>query len=205
MNRIEEEILHGVKIVNKAEKIWGWATPAGQKRVERRVKMFIELGEIGKGKRILKIGCGTGVFTERIALTGAEIVAIDLSPDLLEKAQRKIKYPNVTFCRENIENMKFQNESFDTVIGSSILHHLNLRKAIKEISRVVKTHGKVVFTEPNMLNPQILVQKNIKFIGKLLGDTPSEDAFFKWQLRYMFQSAGFKSVVVEPFDLSLAT
>ncbi|MFH1353368.1 MAG: class I SAM-dependent methyltransferase [bacterium] len=196
----EQEIKHGRKIVSDAEFIWGWRTPAGKKRVARRARFFIDYGDILRGKRILEIGCGTGVFTEGISLTGAEITAIDISADLIEKSRERVKKSNVSFCVEDAEDMTFPDGSFDSVIGSSILHHLDVKYALPEIKRVLKKGGKVVFSEPNMMNPQIFIQKNFKPLKRLLGDSPGENAFFKWQIHSIFLKCGFKSVRVKPFD-----
>ena len=57
-----------------------------------------------------------------------------------------------------------------------------------------------MFTEPNMLNPQIAIQKNVPFIKKLVGDSPDETAFFRWSLKNKFSQNGFTEVVVENFD-----
>ena len=46
------------------------------------------------------------------------------------------------------ENLKFNDNSFDLVYGSGILHHLSIEKAIIEIKRVLKKGGKAVFYEP---------------------------------------------------------
>jgi len=199
-NRIEQEILHGRKISNKAEFIWGWGTPAGKKRAERRANYFVVFGDIREGKKVLEIGCGMGIFTKKLAHTKAYIVAIDISPDLIQRATNEVKCDNVSFYIDDVENMRFEDSSFDCVVGSSVLHHLNLRRALLEINRVLKKNGKAIFTEPNMLNPQIILQKNIKPIGKILGDLPSETAFFRWQLTKIFLEAGFKKVSIKPFD-----
>ena len=51
-----------------------------------------------------------------------------------------------------------------------------------------------------MLNPQIMIQKNVPIIKRWAGDTPSETAFFRWSLAGQFRAAGFRNVVVQPFD-----
>ena len=186
-----QEIEHGEKIAHKAEIIWGWGTPAGQKRAQRRAGYLIKFAEIKPGKKILEIGCGTGVFTEKLAQTGAEIVAVDISSHLLSKAQEKISAPNVHLLEADLENLPSLNNYFDAVVGVSILHHVNIRKAIDEISRVLKRGGKVVFSEPNMLNPQIAVQKNVSWIKKWAGDSSSETAFFRRSLARLFEEKGF--------------
>jgi SAM-dependent methyltransferase len=86
------------------------------------------------------------------------------------------------------------------VYGSSILHHLELDPALGEIRRVLKPGGRLVFAEPNMLNPQILVQKNVPLIKRWLGDTPHETAFVRWPLVARLKRAGFTGARVLPFD-----
>lgn len=199
-DRVIKEIAHGKKIVNNAECLWGWKTEAGMIRAERRAQFLIRASEITEQKRCLEIGCGTGIFTEKIAKTGAKIVAIDISPELLEKAKEK-NISNASFEVMNIEKMDFLDNSFDCVIGSSILHHLiDLEKALLEIKRVLKKGGKIAFAEPNMMNPQIMIQKNIKPIKNWLGDVENETAFFRWSLKKCLEKYGFNSVKIEPFD-----
>jgi hypothetical protein len=60
--------------------------------------------------------------------------------------------------------------------------------------------GFALFTEPNMANPQIALQKNIPALKRRLGDSPDETAFFRWAIRRGFERAGFTSVTAIPFD-----
>ncbi len=201
LEHINQEILHSQKIFDRAEFVWGWSTSAGQKRAERRGDIFIRLGKLKKGRKVLELGCGTGIFTNMIQKTRADITAIDISPFFIKKAKENTIAKNVKFCIENIEHMSFPDNNFDCIIGSSILHHLdNLEKCLVEIKRVLKKGGVFVFTEPSMMNPHIMVEKNIRFIGKILGDTPSETAFLRWNLAKIFTKAGFSSIFVKPFD-----
>lgn len=179
-DRIQNEVQHSKKIANNAVNIWGWGSPAGKVRADRRASYFIQHGGVTAGNKVLEIGCGTGEFTKRIAKTGAYITAIDISPDLLEIAKKTIPDVNVSFHIQNAEKFDFEDGSFDVVIGSSILHHLNLNPALKEVYRVLKREGGIVFTEPNMLNPQIWMERNITFIRKITNTSPDETAFIRW-------------------------
>jgi len=200
MDRIYNEVQHGEKIASNAVNIWGWGTPAGKIRADRRAAYFIRRGHITAGEKVLEIGCGTGEFTKRIAQTGADITAVDISPDLLEVARSGITNINVRFHIQNVEKLDFEDESFDVVIGSSILHHLNLNPALKEVYRVLKNGGMVVFTEPNMLNPQIWLERNILIIRKLMNNSLDETAFVRWGLKKKLRNLGFKNVSIRPFD-----
>ncbi len=48
--------------------------------------MIISGADLKPGLRVLEIGCGTGLFTEMFARTGAHLVAVDISGELLEFA-----------------------------------------------------------------------------------------------------------------------
>lgn len=85
--RAEHEIHHGELLASKdTELIWGWGTPAGRVRATRRAKLIGRGAKLGPNVHVLEIGCGTGMFTEMFAQTRARIVAVDISPDLLKKA-----------------------------------------------------------------------------------------------------------------------
>lgn len=197
--RLENEIKHGRYLLEKgAGEVWNWESPAGKKRWKRRVQILTDF--ILPKSKVLELGCGTGYFTKEIVKTGAEIIAIDISPDLVRVAKDSISESNVSFIVDNAYSMSFEDEQFDHVIGSSILHHLQIDSAITEIYRVLKHGGKIAFTEPNMMNPQIALQKNIPFIKRLAGDSPDETAFFRWKLGKLLSITGFKEVKIIPFD-----
>lgn len=200
IDRIQKEIQHSKKIAYNAVNIWGWGKSSGKARADRRASYFIQYAGLITGTKVLEIGCGTGEFTKRIARTGADITAVDISPDLLEIAKKTTPYLNVLFYLQNVENMDFGDGSFDVVIGSSILHHLDLNRAIKEVYRVLKKGGGIVFTEPNMLNPQIWLERNIPIIRKFKKNSPDETAFIRWMLKKEFINLGFKNVSIRPFD-----
>jgi SAM-dependent methyltransferase len=198
-DRIAKEIQHGRFLAKHgAGKIWNWESPAGKLRWARRVKMLSE--HLGPGMSVLELGCGTGYFTRELARSGAEIVAIDVSPELLETARVSSSAPNVRYEIQNAYDLSYTDAAFDSVVGSSVLHHLEIQQALREIFRVLKPGGRISFTEPNMLNPQIALQKNVPWIKRKLGDSPDETAFFRWSLRRLLEITGYREVRITPFD-----
>ena len=198
------EIEHGKQISNGSEGIWGWSTASGKKRSARRAELLISYGKIALGKRVLEVGCGTGIFTEKIAKTGANITAMDISPDLLDLAKKRLSMPNVLCELGDLENLHFAENSFDSVVGVSILHHVNLKQSLKEIKKVLKSGGRIVFSEPNALNPQIMLQEKIppirKFVEKIGIYSRHEKAFSRWTARKYLKSCGFTNITIIPFD-----
>ncbi len=199
--RAEREIQHG-RILARAdpEEIWGWATPAGRVRARRRADLIATASKLRPGMRALEIGCGTGLFTEMFARSGAHLVAVDISEDLLQKARgRGLPPERVLFLEKRFEDCDVEGP-FDAVIGNSILHHLDLDSALLRIYALLKPGGTLSFAEPNMLNPQIALQKNIPWLKTRLGDSPDETAFIRWPFRKALLAAGFQEVVITPFD-----
>jgi ubiquinone/menaquinone biosynthesis C-methylase UbiE len=198
-DRVAKEIQHGRFLAEHgAGEIWNWESPAGKLRWARRVKMLS--AHLKAGMSVLELGCGTGYFTRELARTGADIVAIDVSPELLEIARSNCSAPNVRYEIQNAYRLSYPDAVFDSVVGSSVLHHLEIDPALREIYRVLKPGGKIFFTEPNMLNPQIAVQKNVPWVKRKLGDSPDETAFFRWSLRRLLKETGYRDVRIDPFD-----
>jgi len=152
------------------------------------------------GMTVLELGCGAGYFTQELARSGADIVAIDVSPELLEIARANCSAPNVRYQIQNAHALSYAEAVFDSVVGSSVLHHLEIEEALREIYRVLKPMGTIYFTEPNMLNPQIAIQKNIPWIKRKLGDSPDETAFVRWPLWRLLEQTGYREVRIDPFD-----
>jgi len=192
--QVECEIAHGKRLIEAgAENVWGWDTPAGRERVTARVRWLTQVCHLREGVRVLECGCGTGVFTEQLAWTGARITAVDISNDLLERARERCRQPNVSFQRCNLEEPdELPDAGFDAMVGISVLHHLDLKRALPALRRTVRLGANVAFSEPNFLNPiNKYIFSDDPSRRERLGVSPKEMAFRPRELREAFQSAGF--------------
>jgi 2-polyprenyl-3-methyl-5-hydroxy-6-metoxy-1,4-benzoquinol methylase len=199
--RAVREIEHGRKLdAGDPDKTWGWATPAGKIRAPRRAGLIASGAGLGPGVRVLEIGCGSGVFTEMFAATGATIVAVDISGELLRRARaRGLPESRVTFLEKPFERCDVDGP-FDAVVGSSILHHLDIKRSLIRVHQLLKPGGRISFAEPNMLNPQVFLQKNVPWIKARLGESPDETAFIRFRLRRFLARTGFADIRITPFD-----
>lgn len=91
-------------------------------------------------KTILDLGCGTGRFTEALAVCfDAEVVGVDPSNKMLDQARAKRRDPRVRYELGSAENIPLPNDSVDLIFISMVLHHLNdSAVAARECRRVLK-------------------------------------------------------------------
>lgn len=199
--RNENEIRHGRYLADSnTEEIWGWGTPAGRLRAKRRATLIIQESGIHSGLNVLEIGCGTGLFTSFFAGTGCSITAVDISPDLIAKAKnRKINSAKVNFIEKPFEDL-YQSGPFDAIIGSSILHHLDVVPSLRKMFAMLKPNARIAFAEPNLLNPQVYFERRLSHWPIFSYTSPDETAFIRWHLHECLASIGFNKINIVPFD-----
>lgn len=111
-------------------------------------ELLNKVGNIS-GKKVLIYGCGDGHGIDEFLEHGAEeIIGIDISESMIDKAKKRFKNDNVKFIVMNAEDLEFPPETFDIVFGIAVLHHLFLEKAYKQLLKVLKPGGSAIFLEP---------------------------------------------------------
>jgi len=118
---------------------------AGRDRM--RETMLNTLGDV-RGKRILDAGCGAGQMTHELALRGAEVVAVDISPSLVEIARKRLPDAlshQVTFHAGDMLDPALGD--FDHVVAMDSLIYYDTADINRSISTLfLRTSGKIVFT-----------------------------------------------------------
>ncbi|WP_256871842.1 trans-aconitate 2-methyltransferase [Nostoc sp. TCL26-01] len=101
-----------------------------------------------KTKNILDIGCGTGEFSRLLAKSADRVVAIDLSPNMIEIArQRSQKYTNIDFQVADILQWELPVEQFDAIVSIATVHHLPLENLLPSIKAALNPGGKLVILD----------------------------------------------------------
>lgn len=182
------------------ERVWGWSTPAGRERADRRARFLIRAGRLGPGVRCLELGCGTGEFTARLVESGCELHAVELSEATAAEARRRLG-GRAAIHIGNIETGDgVPSGPFDAIVGVSVLHHVDVGACLARTFPLLREQGRFAFAEPNMANPQVWLERHVGAVGRLRHVTPHETAFHAAELRALFEEAGLVVDVCEPFD-----
>jgi len=93
-------------------------------------------------RSVLEVGCGWGAFAASVsARTGAEVVAIDISPRMVELARSR----GVDAREGTVEDLPFLDETFDVAVANWMLYHVaDLDRGVSELARIVRRGGRLV-------------------------------------------------------------
>jgi SAM-dependent methyltransferase len=131
--------------------------------VPERIPLFV--AAIGRGRRVLDLGCRTGALTRHF-LEGNSVVGLDVDAAALEKA----KAVGIEPVQADVqEPLPFEDRSFDVVVAGELLEHLQFPDAlVAEAKRVLRPGGVFVGSVPNAFR----VQSRLRF---LRGRPPEDD------------------------------
>lgn len=106
----------------------------------------------GPFQRLLDFGCGPGSYAVQCAHIGYEVWGFDISEGNIDAARRLADKYGVAerthFSVGPAEHLDYPEAFFDVIVGIDILHHVEIRPAIEECSRVLKPTGIAIFKEP---------------------------------------------------------
>lgn len=120
------------------------------------------LGDL-KNKKILDVGAGTGRLALRLAEKGADVTALDISPEILKILNKKNSQIKTVVA--NAESLPFPDNTFDLVIAAFLIVHLKEPKYFfQEAYRVLKPDGVLALTNINQRRPPTLQTKQGQII-----------------------------------------
>jgi len=118
--------------------------------------VFKVLGNLN-GKIICDLGCGEGVITSQLAKFGAQVTAVDISPDLIEIAERRAVLDEVRshikFIIGDVEKLRLPENKFDFLLAYEVLHHIDIPSILPKIIASLKPYGKAIIVEPIACSP----------------------------------------------------
>ena len=110
---------------------------------------FHLLGD-ANGKKVLDLGCGTGANIIPLAKRGAQVSAIDISPDLIFLAERRVANAKVkAFLKvASAYETGLPDASIDVIFCMALIHHLDIRAVRDEMCRILVRDGMIILSEP---------------------------------------------------------
>lgn len=121
---------------------------------------------------IAEVGCGTGAVTRRLAqaLPDARITAVDVDPAILSRAARRNPGARITWKLASATALPLEDASFDAVVCSLVLHHLDPEPkaaALSEARRVLRPGGRLHVADWGMPRDPL---EGLSFLGLRLVD-----------------------------------
>jgi len=101
----------------------------------------LEEAGVSAGRRVLDVGCGTGLSASPFAEAGCRVTGVDSAPEMLARARRRL--PEATFNLASAEMLPYRDASFDAAISAQAFHWFESRRALAEMVRVVRPGGVV--------------------------------------------------------------
>ena len=103
---------------------------------------LLELLKPQPGERILDLGCGSGELTQRIAEQGTQVIGIDASAAMLEKA--RVQFPTLEMHQMEATSFTF-DEPFDAIFSNAVLHWVpDYEAAVRQMAKALKPNGRLV-------------------------------------------------------------
>jgi len=180
----------------------------------KQIEYLMKPNKMPKGSLVLDCGCGTGRGALKFAKMGCNVVAVDISPSIVQICAHNAQKNNLEIETrvENCTNLSFPDETFDFVTLSAALHHMeNLDLCLEELYRVTKKGGALVLiAEPkhSIVRPEWMRCRkeylSAKYDREVLGvettnENPDVHIFSLEELKAKLRAKGFTDIKTECF------
>ncbi|WP_105616448.1 class I SAM-dependent methyltransferase [Vallitalea okinawensis] len=140
---------------------------------------FFEKMDIPENSKILELGCGNGVLwqvNKQAVKENWDITLSDFSEGMLQDSKQNISIEKVKFEIIDIQEIPYEDESFDIIIARHMLYHVpDIDKALSEVKRVLKPNGKFYVSTNGKGHMQELIEL-VKKYDKYINFNPSKFA-----------------------------
>jgi ubiquinone/menaquinone biosynthesis C-methylase UbiE len=135
---------HGIRFDNPAgyDRHARWIA----RRLRARIIADVVAAGLAPGARVLDAGTGPGRLPLEIAaaLPTAEVVGVDLSPQMIDYARRQPGAERITFTAADVADLPFPDGTFDLIVSSISQHHWTSPEiGVGELHRVLRPGGRL--------------------------------------------------------------
>jgi ubiquinone/menaquinone biosynthesis C-methylase UbiE len=150
------------------------------------------LGNAGKGS-VLDVACGPGILSAAVATSARDVVAFDLTPQMLKKAAQRCAeagLANVTFREGNAAELPFADATFDAAVTRLSVHHFDRpARVMAEIFRVLRPGGRFVIAD--VISSEAAAESELQNAIEILRDPSHVRMLPGSELTSLVEHAGF--------------
>lgn len=166
--------------------------PAGYERTLVRTRRYLRATD-----RAYEFGCGTGTTALKLASALDEIVATDISPEMIAIARVKATAEGCANARFEVgapDAVGFPDAAFDIALGFNVLHLIAAREAaLREVHRLLKPGGLFISKTPCLSEMNLLIRYAVP-VMQFFGKAPYVAFFTGAELEEEMVRAGFETV-----------
>ncbi|WP_078552165.1 class I SAM-dependent methyltransferase [Bacillus alkalicellulosilyticus] len=121
---------------------------------------------------VLDAGCAAGWYTHQLIQRGANVVATDISPEMVNSTMRRVGDKAKVLCLDLEAKLPFKENTFDYIVSSLTLHYIkDWRHPFNEFKRILKPNGLLLFSvhhpfsdikllqDPNYFSTELIIDK----------------------------------------------
>jgi 2-polyprenyl-3-methyl-5-hydroxy-6-metoxy-1,4-benzoquinol methylase len=164
-SREVEHALAGRAVHDKWES--AYRTVENEAFFERAFEYIVEAVHAGRDAEFLDAGCGIAAHSIRLARRGFRVQAVDFSESVLKLAKANVLQQRledrINIRRDNLLALSFKDASFDYVLCWGVLMHVpDVKRAVSELSRVLRPGGILILSEGNMHSLQAIALRMLR-------------------------------------------
>ena len=152
-------------------------------------------------KKVLEVGCGTGIVTLAMADTAQTVVATDYSEKMLDELRKKLDktdLTNVKLSKEDIFDINQPLNAFDVIVAANVLHLVpDVERALKSMEKHLKNDG--VLIVPTFCHAENPIAKFVSWVLRRASNFPLQTAFSSDSLRQTLENNGWKVIQTQVF------
>lgn len=169
------------------------------------LKRLVEAAALTGSEQVLDLGCGAGHTALAVAAGAAKVVAIDITPEMIEVARGLAatrNADNVSFRLASVARLPFPDASFDLITSRYSAHHYaDPQAALREAARVLRPGGR--FLLGDTVAPEIPSLDTFYNAAELLRDISHVRNWRVSEWQQMFARAGFDATLLLHMQLTL--
>jgi ubiquinone/menaquinone biosynthesis C-methylase UbiE len=164
-------------------------------------RFVVALGETIKGA-VLDVACGPGILSASIAKAARNVVAFDLTPEMLKKAAQRcseVGLGNISFREGNATDLPFADGAFDAVVTRLSVHHFDRpARVMSEIFRVLRPGGRFVIAD--VVSSEVPAESELQNAIEILRDPSHIRMLSGSELTLLVKDSGFEIESLATWD-----